>query len=86
MTANQDYRTLEGNFRRFELRRDEDVTGMSGVGVVAQGVKFGDSVVCVHWLGEWHSTVVHERGMEQVEFLHLHGGKTRIVWLDEEAA
>jgi hypothetical protein len=33
--------------------------------------------------GEWHSTVVWAQGMDAVEAIHGHGGKTRIVWHDQ---
>lgn len=70
--------------RRFELHRDEDATGVSGTGVVAEGIEFSDGVVCLHWQSEWPSSVVHyDRGMASVEHVHGHGGKTRIVMLDE---
>lgn len=70
--------------RRFVLQRDADPTGVSGTGVVAEGVAFSDDVVCLHWVGDWPSSVVHyERGMESVEHVHGHSGQTRIVWLDE---
>lgn len=69
--------------RRFELHRDDDVTGISGEGVVAEGVEFRDGVVCLRWLTEWPSSVVHyDRGMESVEHIHGHNGRTRIVWVD----
>lgn len=68
--------------RRFELHRDQDVTGISGVGVVAQGVTFSDGTTVVRWIvGEHHSTVVWP-GIESVEAIHGHGGATRIVWVD----
>ena len=71
--------------RRFELHRDVDVTGVSGTGTVAEGVVFSDGVVCLHWVGDWPSSVVHyERGMAAVEVIHGHDGRTRIVWLDAE--
>ena len=70
--------------RRFELHRDEDATGISGTGIVAEGVEFRDGVVCLRWLTEWPSSVVHyERGMESVEAIHGHNGRTRIVMLDD---
>lgn len=69
--------------RRFELHRDVDVTGVSGTGVVAEGILFTDDVAVLHWVGQWPSSVVHyERGMEAVHHVHGHGGSTRIVWLD----
>ena len=73
--------------RRFVLMRDEDVTGVSGTGTVAEGVHWphGD-VVALRWTSEWPTSVVfHDRGIASVEAIHGHNGKTRIVWLDEEA-
>lgn len=70
--------------RRFELHRDTDVTGVSGTGVVAEGVAFTGGVVALRWLSAWPTSVVfHDRGIEAVEAVHGHGGSTRIVWLDE---
>lgn len=69
--------------RRFELHRDVDETGVSGTGVIAEGVQFSDGCVALRWLSDWPTSVVfHERGMEAVEAVHGHGGKTRVVWLD----
>lgn len=69
--------------RRFELHRDQDVTGVSGEGVVADGVEFPDGTVALRWRGGWPTSVVfHDRGIEAVEAVHGHGGATRIVWLD----
>ena len=72
--------------RRFELHRDEDATGVSGTGVVADGCAFPDGVVALRWRGGFPTSVVfHDRGIEAVEAVHGHGGRTRIVWLDGEA-
>ncbi len=69
--------------RRFQLVRDEDVSGVSGVGIVAEGVEFTTGVVALQWAGGFPTSVVfHERGVESVQAIHGHGGKTRIVWLD----
>lgn len=69
---------------RFVLVRDVDVTGVSGTGIVAEGVWWpnGD-VVALRWTSEWPTSVVfHDRGIESVKAIHGHGGATRIVWLD----
>lgn len=72
--------------RRFELHRDEDPTGVSGTGIVAEGTEFTDGIVVLHWQTEWPSTVVHyERGMRSVVAVHGHSGSTRIVWIDPPA-
>lgn len=70
--------------RRFVLVRDEDVTGVSGTGVVAQGVWFTGDVVVLRWLSAWPTSVVfHDRGMESIAAVHGHNGKTRVEWLDD---
>jgi hypothetical protein len=70
--------------RRFLLVRDTDVSGISGTGVVAEGVEWTDRSVTVRWRGEYGTCVFHDRGILSVEKIHGHGGLTRIVWLDEE--
>lgn len=69
--------------RRFQLHRDEDVTGVSGTGLVAEGVAFTDGGAVTHWLTGIRSTVVWENS-EAIEKIHGHGGATRIVWLDPD--
>ena len=36
--------------RRFTMRRDFDVSGVSGTGIVLEGVLFSTGVVVIHWL------------------------------------
>jgi hypothetical protein len=70
--------------RAFHLVRDTDLTGVSGTGVVAEGVAFSDGTVALRWLSAWPTSVVfHDRGIEAVEAVHGHGGATRIVWTEE---
>lgn len=72
-----------GRARRFELHRDTDHTGVSGTGVVAEGVLFRNGNVVVSWLGEHATVTTYPQGMATVEAVHGHGGSTRIVWIDE---
>lgn len=65
--------------RRFRLERDVDVSGVSGAGVVADGVVFSDGVTVVRWRGARRSTVVWD-SLDDVEAIHGHGGATRVVW------
>ena len=67
--------------RRFRLIRDVDVSGVSGVGHVADGIRFRDGTTVVRWLGDRSSTVVWD-SIADVEAIHSHGGATRIVWID----
>jgi len=69
--------------RRFVLQRDEDVTGISGTGVVAEGLLFSNDIAVLQWLGPWPTSVVwHVEGMKSIEHVHGHSGSTQIVWLD----
>lgn len=69
--------------RRFRLFRHEDVSGVSGVGVVAHGVQFPDGTVAMRWATPglppsgafWDS-------IEAVEAVHGHSGKTVVEWVD----
>lgn len=72
--------------RLFELVRDEDITGVSGVGAVAEGVEFTDGTVCLHWRnvanpeaqGTSHALWTSVADMMAV---HGHHGATRVVYL-----
>lgn len=74
---------LPGTYpRRFVLRRTEDVTGVSGTGIVAEGVEFSNGVVALQWTSAFPTSVVfHQRGMESVKAIHGHGGATEVIWL-----
>lgn len=67
--------------RRFLLIRDTDVSGVSGTGIVVEGIEFHDKQCVLSWFGQYHSMEVHT-SIEQVMKLHGHGGATRIQWID----
>lgn len=67
--------------RRFFLMRHEDETGVSGVGVVAEGVLFTNGKAVVSWLTATTSVAVYD-SMKIVEAIHGHKGKTEVVWED----
>jgi len=63
----------------FQLVRDEDVTVISGTGVVAEVVEFSNGKCVVQWIvGDHQSTVVWD-DLHSIEVIHGHGGKTRLV-------
>ena len=71
--------------RRFYLVRHEDPSGVSGTGVVAQGVEFDSGWVALQFdpgiLGV--ETIYPYRDMADMYLLHGHRGRTEIVWIDE---
>jgi hypothetical protein len=70
--------------RNFILIRHLDISGISGTGIVAEGVQFSDGRVCMCWLTKQiHSLVIHAN-MAEIENIHGHQGATTIHWLDED--
>lgn len=60
------------------FQRDEDETGVSGVGRVAEWVEFSDGSVVVRWISNQASTNVYQNA-KQAEAIHGHNGKTRMI-------
>jgi len=69
--------------RIFRLLRDEDKSGVSGIGLVAVGAVFPSGKVVVEWLGP-HSTFGIYNNLTDVERIHGHGGKTRVVFVTQD--
>lgn len=67
--------------RRFVLNRKEDVSGVSGIGVVVEGVEFSDGSVALRWLGE-RPSMVFWKNIEDAIGIHGHEGKTLVEWID----
>ncbi len=65
--------------RTWHLVREEDETGVSGTGIVAEGVEWTGGRVVMHWLGT-HISQIHYDSITEVEVIHGHGGKSRVVF------
>jgi hypothetical protein len=65
--------------RIFKLIRDVDVSGVSGTGVVAEGIEFSDGSVAIRWLSRWASTVTWA-SVHDAMHVHGHDGLTRLEW------
>lgn len=67
--------------RRFHLVRVVDATGVSGTGIVAEGVEFSDGQAILRWLREPVATGVYP-DVRALLAIHGHQGCTHIHWLD----
>ena len=65
----------------FYLQRLEDETGISGVGIVAEGVRFSSGKCVLTWLTEFSSIAIYDN-IDLIDKIHGHAGKTVIVWGD----
>ena len=66
----------------FQLDRIEDKSGVSGTGIVADGVVFPDGTVALRWRGDVQSTVIYADIADVVK-IHGHSGSTRIKYLSQ---
>jgi len=71
------------SMRRFHFMRLQDASGVSGCGKVAEGVIFSNGKVALEWFGDHSSTNVYD-SLADVEFIHGHQGRTKIVFDDPE--
>ena len=74
--------------RRGQIHRTVDVTGISGLGVIAEFCEMSDGAVAYRWLGgppqhqpKWE--VYDNPGVAPFEQISGHQGNTKVVWLDE---
>ncbi len=66
-----------GIIARYSLERDEDVSGVSGTGRVADVVEFPNGKVVVAFRSEIPSVIVYD-SLDDVRTIHGHDGKTRL--------
>ena len=68
--------------KTFRLYRSEDMSGVSGVGYVAEGVQFSSGKCVLAWTVAVQSIAVYDN-MADLVAIHGHDGKTRVRWLPE---
>lgn len=67
--------------RVFVLQRHLDVSGVSGIGPVAEVLEWSDGTVSLRWKGETPSTTFWQAGITAVEAVHGHGGATEVLYV-----
>jgi hypothetical protein len=70
--------------KRFYLYRIIDETGISGIGVIAEGVEFSNGVAILSWVTTPGSTGMYNSTTDLL-LIHGHGGKTIIEWIDTDS-
>lgn len=65
--------------KTFKLVRLKDVSGISGDGLVAEGIVFHDGQTVLSWFGRIHSIEIFPE-VSDVLKIHGHGGLTVIEW------
>lgn len=73
---------MTSKMRRFHLVRSEDESGVSGTGVVAEGVQFKSGRCVMQWLVAGQSMSIYD-SIAILQDIHGHEGKTVVEWVDE---
>jgi hypothetical protein len=68
--------------RTFRLIRNEDVSGVSGTGEIAEGVVFHDGQTVLSWFGKYHTIEIFPHVDDLID-IHGHGGKTELTYSDD---
>ena len=71
--------------RRFFLLRVEDVNGNTGTGKVAEGVESITGKTVLFWTIPPCKVAIYDSPLD-LEQLHSHEGKTKLIWVDKEHA
>ena len=62
----------------FYLQRNEDVSGVSGTGIVAVGVVLPSGQAILEWQTQYHSLGIYD-SLEALERIHGHDGATKVI-------
>lgn len=68
----------------FYLLRKEDVSGVSGTGVVAMGAIYPSGQVYLEWIASNHVSWGIFNNIDELIQLHGHEGKTQVIMGDPE--
>lgn len=69
--------------RRFYLMRKEDISGVSGTGMVAEGVEFQNGMCALSFSSAYPHANVYAN-LRAVREVHGHSGATEVVFVDTE--
>jgi len=64
----------------FILERNDDESGISGTGIIAEGIIWSDGTVAYRWLTDIATTTL-ANNIEDVLYLHGHDGRTKIHYI-----
>lgn len=72
---------LKSGMRLFYLYRTEDVSGVSGEGIIAEGVEFSNGEFALHWTSQF-DFITTGRSIKALIEVHGHEGRTEIKYYE----
>jgi len=74
-------RKPKSGMRLFYLQRLEDESGVSGTGIVAEGVEWSNGRITINWLSKHHSLNIYDNIKEAIEIFG-HNGQTLVEYYE----
>lgn len=71
--------------KRFYLKRETDVSGVSGTGNICEGCQFDSGWVALVWLSD-KAAMSFYPSIDAVISIHGHEGATKVIWIDGESS
>jgi len=71
--------------RRFYMQRDQDASGVSGLGKVAEGCQFDTGWCALVWL-TGKAAMSYYPDIETIIEIHGHKGMTKVRWIDDTSS
>lgn len=71
--------------KRFYLERNQDASGVSGLGKVAEGCQFDTGWCALVWL-TGKAAMSFYPDIETLDQIHGHHGMTSVIWIDDESS
>jgi len=71
------------NIRRFVFIRNEDLSGVSGTGEIAEGCELSNGKIVFSWLTNLGSVAVYDN-IKTLIAIHGHEGRGHVEWLDPD--
>jgi len=69
------------SIKHFYLKREVDVSGTSGTGIVARGIILPSGKAIIEWTS-FHTSIAIYNNIEDVNSIHGHDGATEIIMGD----
>jgi len=69
--------------RRFHFVRAEDVSGVSGTGVVGEGCELTNGKIVFSWLSNLGSVAIYDN-IKTLMTIHGHEGRGTVEWIDPD--
>lgn len=69
---------IRERIREFYLKRNVDVSGTSGTGIVARGVVLASGQCVMEWM-TLHSSIAIYKNIDDVRLIHGHDGATEVI-------